>query len=234
MSSTPPAGGSGSQGAQGPDQPKPPSPVNRRKEGERNKEFKLPEKKKKDKQDAPAGQPETKAKGVSVGAEEAKSAAKTSNLEATAQAQQISAVNKVIVNMVDGMRAGENVVQMDLKSTTEVPTAFQGAQLTIDKSGIETTIRFDNFKTDQAQLDAQHLITQHAEALQQLSDQLFSRGVQQAHIALGQNITIALPTPSQALPSPEQTFSGGQQSFEREGGGQSGGGGGKEGGEPQE
>lgn len=187
--------------------------------GSPSKQFSLNQKKQQKQQDdtgAAQGQVEQKQEGVS-GQKEAAKAEATEGISAAAQAAQMRAVSSTIIKMVDSIQHGDGITTMQLKSTDKVPVSFQGTQLTIDQT--TSKISFQNFKTEQAALDAKDQILQSPEELQHLADQLYDRGFRNTSIELGQNITIQLPQASQALPSPAQVMHD-QSSMEREGGGQ--------------
>jgi len=172
----------------------------------------LEAKKKKQSQEVPSQSGELQHADQQMADATAQAAGAAQGMTPTAQ---IQAVHQLILKMVDSVASSKEMTQINLKSTSNVPPAFQGGQLTVQQTPDGMLIRFDNVKSEAAQL--------LEKGAQQLADQLANRGILNAKLQVGDNV-IALPRPSTGPESPMQVAASAQQSFEREGGGQQGGG----------
>lgn len=131
----------------------------------------------------------------------------------------ITGIHKIIVEHIDKLMAGKDIVMANLKESKEIPEPLRGGTLSLQQTGTETVIRFDNVKVNEAKL-----LLDNPQQLQALSDILYQKGLSNVSIQLGNNVVIELPKAAGAPDTPLTTFASGQQSYERDGGGQQGGG----------
>lgn len=212
-------------------------PRRSRKNRERDKDFRLPEKKEQSSKKnlfdlAAEGQGKLKQELSQEKIESLKGVEKTSGIEAKAQ---VSQIGKLIQQMVNSMRigtvGGKEFASMSLSKDPSVPQAFAGSNLTLSFRENGLVIRFDNFTTPQQQEIALNMVEQNKEQLTQMIQALQAKNIQVAELNIGDR-KVSLPR-VEPLPPPFAAFEPEAPSPRREGGQQEGGRGGGEEEEPR-
>jgi len=131
---------------------------------------------------------------------------KANEVTATEAVSQVNQVSQLIQRMVETMRIGQidgkDYASLDLKSSSQVPPAFAGSNLTVSYQANGIVIHFDNFMTPQQQNTAINLVEKNKEQLQQMVQSLNSKNIQIAELSIGTH-TVTLPR-VEPLPPPFQ------------------------------
>ncbi len=145
----------------------------------------------------------------------------------------VSKVNDIIVKVISDLYSGtlgsKQITSMNLKATSDLPTAFQGTSLTIVQTQAGLVVNFSNFNTTKQMADAITLVQQNQQQLAELVRVLSAKNISIAEFQVG-NTVIALPktettgglnlTPLRAGETEETRFRRREGGEERGGGGE--------------
>jgi hypothetical protein len=131
---------------------------------------------------------------------------KTSEVSATEAKAQVTQIGQIIQKTVESMRIGQlegkDLATLELKKTADVPSAFQGSNLTVSYAANGVKIHFDNFMSPQQQNTAITLVEKNKDQLQQMVQALNAKHIQVTELSIGTH-TVALPR-VEPLPPPFQ------------------------------
>ena len=129
-----------------------------------------------------------------------KEISKISPAELKTNVDQIFAViQKYCDRLLVTVAGGRPSLLVDLKTEANVPTFFQGTQLTLTKTDAGLVVNFSNFTSPAQERTALFAVEQNAEALQNLRDNLEAKNIVLAEINIGgRSVAMAEPATTRA------------------------------------
>ncbi|AEB41343.1 DUF5421 family protein [Chlamydia pecorum] len=108
----------------------------------------------------------------------------------------LSWVGEVILSTVSSMTIseleGQQMVELVLEATHQIPEVFVGANLTLMQSGEELSVNISNFQDPSQAVQAAQLVSNNAEQLSSLVSALYARNLRLAEFVVGSQV-VQLP-----------------------------------------
>lgn len=108
----------------------------------------------------------------------------------------LSWVGEVILSTVSSMTIseleGQQMVELVLEATPQIPEVFVGANLTLMQSGEELSVNISNFQDPSQAVQAAQLVSNNAEQLSSLVSALYARNLRLAEFVVGSQV-VQLP-----------------------------------------
>lgn len=105
-------------------------------------------------------------------------------------------VGEVILSTVSSMTIseleGQQMVELVLEATHQIPEVFVGANLTLMQSGEELSVNISNFQDPSQAVQAAQLVSNNAEQLSSLVSALYARNLRLAEFVVGSQV-VQLP-----------------------------------------